>query len=87
MGYNMLSGRLQNIHKVNIIYSQCPSVILDIEYKLNEGCLARWITDNQKVSMESKTDKSMSSINIYHITKRLDYIMFSGRYKQKKNSS
>ena len=77
---------MQYIYKGNIFYSQCPSVILDIDSELNEGYLARWITDNQKVSMESKTDKSVSSINIYQITKILNYIMFSGRYKQQQKS-
>ena len=45
---------MQYIHKGSIIYSKCPSVILEIDSKLNEGCLERWIIDNQNVSMESK---------------------------------
>ena len=45
---------MQYIHKGSIIDSQCPSVILDIDSKLNEACLARLITDNQNVIIESK---------------------------------
>ena len=34
-----------------------------------------------------KTDKRVSSINIYQITKRLDYNIFSGRSKQQNESN
>ena len=56
------------IHKGSRIDYQFLSVILDIDYNLNEGCLARWIKYNQKVSMTSK--KLQKGANYEHISKK-----------------